>query len=127
VVFPQQYAAPERCLQDAAQLSQATATKIPLFVMLDGTWREAKKMFKSAYLETLPVLGIQPAQASRYALREAAHLHQLCTAEVAIEVLEMAGEITAKKQLADYFSQFRRAYLVGKPHLNLSEPAFTTD
>lgn len=123
LVFPQQYAAAERCLQDAGQLSQATAGKIPLFVMLDGTWREAKKMFKSAYLANMPVLGIQPEHASRYALREAAHLHQLCTAEVAIEVLAMAGETEAARQLAEYFSQFRRAYLVGKPHLTLSEPA----
>ncbi|WP_372625243.1 tRNA-uridine aminocarboxypropyltransferase [Arsukibacterium sp.] len=121
LVFPQQYATPERCLQDTHQLALATRGKIPLFVMLDGTWREAKKMFKSAYLAKLPVLGIQPEQASRYALREAAHLHQLCTAEVAIEVLAMAGETNAAKCLAEYFSQFRRAYLVGKPHLNLSE------
>lgn len=121
LVFPQQYAAPERCLQDDQQLALATSGKIPLFVMLDGTWREAKKMFKSPYLAQLPVLGIQPEQASRYALREAAHLHQLCTAEVAIEVLVMAGETNAAKRLAEYFSQFRRAYLVGKPHLNLSE------
>lgn len=123
LVFPQQYAAPERCLQDAAQLSQATAGKIPLFVMLDGTWREAKKMFKSPYLATMPVLGIQPEQASRYQLREAAHLHQLCTAEVAIAVLALAGETTAADLLAEYFRVFRRAYLVGKPHLNFNEPA----
>lgn len=122
LVFPQQYAAPERCLQDSRQLSQATAGKLPLFVMLDGTWREAKKMFKSPYLAMLPVLGIQPAQASRYALREAAHLHQLCTAEVAIEVLAMAGDTTAADLLSNYFREFRRAYLVGKPHLNVSEP-----
>ena len=121
LVFPQQYAVPERCLQDTHQLASATSGKIPLFVMLDGTWREAKKMFKSPYLANLPVLGIQPEQASRYALREAAHLHQLCTAEVAIEVLAMVGETNAAKCLAEYFSQFRRAYLVGKPHLNLSE------
>ncbi|MBV2129605.1 tRNA-uridine aminocarboxypropyltransferase [Arsukibacterium indicum] len=123
LVFPQQYAAAERCLQDSTELHQATEGKIPLFVMLDGTWREAKKMFKSAYLAKLPVLGIQPEQASRYALREAAHLHQLCTAEVAIAVLAMAGEHDAASKLGDYFSEFRRAYLVGKPHLSLSDPA----
>jgi len=121
LVFPQQYAAPERCLQDATQLSQATAGKIPLFVMLDGTWREAKKMFRSPYLSDLPVLGIQPEQASDYLLREAAHLHQLCTAEVAIEVLTLAQEPAAAAALANYFNQFRQAYLKGKPHLKLLE------
>jgi hypothetical protein len=91
--------------------------------MLDGTWREAKKMFKSPYLATMPVLGIQPEQASRYQLREAAHLHQLCTAEVAIEVLALAGEAGSASKLADYFLQFRRAYMLGKPHLTFNEPA----
>jgi hypothetical protein len=42
VVFPEQYAAPERCLSHADALAAATAGRIPLFVMLDGTWREAK-------------------------------------------------------------------------------------
>lgn len=117
VIFPQQYAAPERCLPDALALSQATFGKTPLFVMLDGTWREAKKMFRSAYLSELPVLGIQPAQASDYVLREAAHLHQLCTAEVAIEVLRMAQESSAADSLSAYFKVFRQAYIKGKPHL----------
>lgn len=117
VIFPQQYATPERCLSDAAALSQATLGKIPLFVMLDGTWREAKKMFRSSYLNALPVLGIQPAQASDYVLREAAHLHQLCTAEVAIEVLKMAQEPAAAESLSAYFKVFRQAYIKGKPHL----------
>ncbi|CAM5190162.1 tRNA-uridine aminocarboxypropyltransferase [Alishewanella longhuensis] len=117
VVFPEQYAAPERCLSHADALAAATADRIPLFVMLDGTWREAKKMFRSPYLATLPVLGIQPEQASDYLLREAAHLHQLCTAEVAISVLEMAQEPEAAAALATYFRAFRQAYLKGKPHL----------
>lgn len=38
VVFPQQYAAAERCINEVK-----TGDKIPLFVMLDGTWREAKR------------------------------------------------------------------------------------
>jgi DTW domain-containing protein YfiP len=123
LIFPQQYAAAERCLQNAAELRAATSTKIPLFVMLDGTWREAKKMFKSPYLATMPVLGIQPEQASRYQLREAAHLHQLCTAEVAIEVLALADDAESASKLADYFLQFRRAYMLSKPHLTFNEPA----
>lgn len=117
VVFPEQYAAPERWLSNAQGLCNTTADRIPLFVMLDGTWREAKKMFRSPYLAELPVLGIQPEQASDYLLREAAHLHQLCTAEVAISVLEMAQEPEAAAALAAYFQVFRRAYLKGKPHL----------
>lgn len=120
VVFPQQYAEPERCIDSPLTLVTVQSGKIPLFVMLDGTWREAKKMFKSPYLAKLPVLGIQPQQASSYQLREAAHLHQLCTAEVAIEVLKLANDAAAATALAVYFDVFRRAYITGKPHLNFS-------
>ena len=118
VVFPQQYAEPERCISSPLELVAVQKGSIPMFVMLDGTWREAKKMFKSTYLAALPVLGIQPQQASNYALREAAHLHQLCTAEVAIEVLKLANDNDAAAALAHYFALFRRAYIAGKPHLN---------
>ena len=123
VVFPQQYAEAERCIDSPLALPAVQQGKTPLFVMLDGTWREAKKMFKSPYLANLPVLGIQPEQASGYKLREAAHLHQLCTAEVAIAVLQLANDSAAADALATYFDVFRRAYIVGKPHLNFTESA----
>lgn len=123
VVFPQQYAEAERCINSPLELTAVQSGKIPLFIMLDGTWREAKKMFKSPYLTNLPVLGIQPEQGSSYQLREAAHLHQLCTAEVAVEVLKLANDTTAAAALAEYFAVFRRAYIVGKPHLNFTESA----
>lgn len=117
VVFPHQYAEPERCIHTPAEVpAVADGSRIPLFVMLDGTWREAKKMFRSPYLQGLPVLGIQPDQASSYRLREAYHLHQLCTAEVGIEVLRRAGDEQAATALAGYFDLFRERYLAGKPN-----------
>jgi DTW domain-containing protein len=66
-------------------------------------------------------MGIQPTTASSYQLREAAHLHQLCTAEVAVEVLKLAGDLQAADDLAQYFSTFRRQYIIGKPHLTFHE------
>lgn len=121
VIFPTQYAAPTRCISRVPDHG-----KIPLFILLDGTWREAKKMFsKSPYLDQFPVLGIQPSQASSYQLREAAHLHQLCTAEVVIEVLKVADDHVAANALAEYFHTFRKHYMQGKPHLNFQ--AATSD
>jgi hypothetical protein len=119
LVFPQQYAEAHRCINTPKDLSAIQQGKIPLFVMLDGTWREANKMFKSPSFANLPVLGIQPEKASSYQLREAAHIHQLCTAEVAIEVLKMADDEHAAAALGEYFQQFRKAYIAGKPHLTL--------
>ncbi|MDC8829678.1 tRNA-uridine aminocarboxypropyltransferase [Alteromonas gilva] len=113
IVFPHDYAEPHRCIH------QVPATgKIPLFIMLDGTWREARKMFKkSEYLQTIPVMGIKPQSQSDYKLREAAHGYQLCTAEVGVEVLKVAGEPQAAATLAHYFKVFRHHYVKGKPHL----------
>jgi DTW domain-containing protein YfiP len=119
LVFPQQYCEAQRCIDSPKDLVAIQQGKTPLFVMLDGTWREASKMFKSPSFATLPVLGIQPKKASSYQLREAAHIHQLCTAEVAIEVLKMADDIHAAQALGEYFHQFKKAYIAGKAHLTL--------
>ena len=121
VVFPQQYAEPERCIDSPAEALQDNNNRTPLYVMLDGTWREAKKMFRSAYLNKLPVLGLEPETASTYQLREAAHKHQLCTAEVAALILALGGEELAAQTLTRYFSVFRRNYIAGKPHMLFRE------
>ena len=119
LVFPQQYAEADRCIESPKDLVAIQQGKTPLFVMLDGTWREASKMFKSPAFALIPVLGIQPEKASSYQLREAAHIHQLCTAEVAIEVLKMAEDDHAAEALGEYFHQFKKAYIAGKAHLTL--------
>lgn len=123
VVFPQQYADPERCIHSPAEAIPTGSERVPLYVMLDGTWREAKKMFRSAYLDQLPVLGLEPENASAYQLREAAHKYQLCTAEVAALVLALGGEEKAAQALTQYFSVFRRNYIAGKPHMVFRESA----
>lgn len=119
LVFPEQYAEADRCIKSPKDLVAIEQGKTPLFVMLDGTWREASKMFRSPSLASLPVLGIQPVNASSYQLREAAHNHQLCTAEVAIEILKMADDNHAAQALEEYFHQFKKAYIAGKAHLTL--------
>ena len=118
VVFPHQYAEESRCIHSLQAIpSLAPDGKKPLFIMLDGTWREAKKMFKSAYLADLPVLGIQPTGISRYHLREAYHRHQLCTVEVAIELLSLADELHNAEQLGQYFATFKHHYLASKANV----------
>ncbi|WP_105200197.1 MULTISPECIES: tRNA-uridine aminocarboxypropyltransferase [unclassified Pseudoalteromonas] len=111
VVFPSEGMAPERvCTQ-----VQHQGDKKPLFIFLDGTWREAKKMVrKSPYLDALPILSITPEKLSDYRLRVAPHAHQLGTAEVAIMVLQLAGETEAAEKLEQHFVAFRGAYLKGK-------------
>jgi DTW domain-containing protein YfiP len=117
IIFPHQYAEPSRCIEHPSQAPGVSEGRKPLFIMLDGTWREAKKMFRGNVLKGLPVLGITPQQASAYRLREAAHEYQLCTAEVGIEILKLAGEESAAQLMQQYFMDFRRQYIAGRPAL----------
>lgn len=111
VIFPAEDVETDRVVTQV----ETHAGKQPLFIFLDGTWREAKKMIrKSPYLDNLPVLSITAEKLSDYRLRVAPHAHQLGTAEVAIMVLALAGEVDASTKLEQHFIKFRDAYLLGK-------------
>ena len=114
VVFPREFARPEQVIDDLP--SDATAPgRRPLFILLDGTWAEARKMFrKSPYLDALPVLGLHPEQRSRYQLRRSWHTHHLCTSEVAALCLALAGELAAAQALAQWLDVFSDRYLRAK-------------
>lgn len=120
VVFPAEYASPQRVVADlhAATGNEADASgKRPLFVLLDGTWAEARKMFrKSPYLDSLPVLSLHPEQVSGYRLRRSAHQHHFCTSEVAALCLVLAGETRAADALAAWLDVFSAHYLSVKQH-----------
>lgn len=96
VVFPAA-AAPERAVRE---VETPTDRRAPLFVVLDATWAEARKMFrKSPYLDALPVLGLDADSPSRYRLRRARLDTNLCTAEVAARCLRLADETAAADAL----------------------------
>ncbi|MGH8847660.1 MAG: tRNA-uridine aminocarboxypropyltransferase, partial [Polaromonas sp.] len=98
--------------------SDARAGKRPLFVLLDATWPEARKMFrKSPYLNHLPVLSLQPEQLSRYRLRRSKREDHFCTSEVAALCLELAGEPHAAQTLEAYLDVFTNHYLHAKCQL----------
>ncbi len=92
--------------------------KRPLFLLLDATWPEARKMFrKSPYLDHLPVLSFQPEQLSRYKLRCSQREDHLCTSEVAALCMELAGEYRAAQTLEAYLDVFTNHYLQAKNQL----------
>jgi DTW domain-containing protein YfiP len=94
---------------------QPAAGKRPLFVLLDATWSEARKMFrKSPYLNSLPVLSLQAEQLSRYKLRRSKRDDHFCTAEVAALCLELAGDQRAADGLNAYLDVFSQHYLAAK-------------
>ncbi|NIY48947.1 tRNA-uridine aminocarboxypropyltransferase [Cedecea colo] len=120
VVFPASYADKDRTVLTTPPLSG----KPPLFIMLDGTWTEARKMFrKSPWLDALPVISVDLSIASAYRLRVASVDGQYCTAEVAAALLEQAGDNQAAFGLTGHFTLFRERYLAGKPHHQASVTA----
>ena len=120
VVFPGEYVAPERVVTELPTTAPQ-AGKRPLFVLLDGTWSEARKMFRrSPYLDHLPVLSLQPGHDSTYRLRRSAHAQHFCTAEVAAQCLALAHEPLAADILTAYFDVFSAHYLSAKRNLRLA-------
>ena len=131
VVFPQEYAQQTRKVFINEVIYPEG--KRPLFIMLDGSWREAKKMFrKSPYLDEYPMVsfdakGLQSSQTfntttvtnnllspvgidSRYTVRKTLLEHQFSTAEVAARVLDMQGENVNAQLLDLWFDVFNFQY-----------------
>ena len=121
LVFPAEVAASGRVvihLPPAEPTEAAAAGKRPLFVLLDATWHEARKMFrKSPYLDHLPVLNLQSEERSRYRLRRSQQADHFCTSEVAALCLALGGETLAAQTLQAYLDVFTAHYLLAKQQL----------
>ena len=119
LVFPGEFADPCRVVTEVAS-GVAGPARRPLFVLLDGTWSEARKMFrKSPYLDALPVLSLHPDAVSKYRLRRSSRDDHFCTSEVAALCLALAGETRAAQTLAAYLDVFTEHYLSVKRNLKL--------
>ena len=120
VVFPGQYAAPGRVVHTVQPTDsvEGETTRRPLFILLDGTWSEARKMFgKSPYLNALPVLSLEPDQVSQYTLRRSCRNDHFCTSEVAALCMNLAGEHLAGDTLEAYLAIFTHHYLRARNQL----------
>ena len=86
-----------------------------LFIILDSTWQEARKMLnKSHWLKEIPTIHLTTDKVSGYSLRKNQHPGNLCTCEVGIELLHQLGEATEAKQLSDYFEHYLSVFKADK-------------
>lgn len=114
VIFPEEYVEDKQRLFDSSTY-QVNPNKRPLLIFLDGSWREARRMFrKSAYLNGFPVLSIQPDSVSQYLMRKSDNDNHLATAEVASLVLEQLNFNQESQSLSEWFGVFRESYLLTK-------------
>jgi DTW domain-containing protein YfiP len=114
VVFPGEYAAPPRVMHEVV----TQEARRPLFVLLDATWSEARKMFrKSPYLDRYPVLSLRPEQVSSYVLRRSRRDDHFCTSEVAALCLDLAGDARAARALEATLDVFTHHYVQARHQL----------
>lgn len=121
VIFPAEYSEPQRLVETAQTL---LSNKKVLFILLDGSWAQAKKMFrKSSYLDKFPVLSFSPENVSRYLVRKSVKDNQLATAEVASLALLFIGEQQNADKLDLLFEVFKENYMLGKERKQLPDDA----
>ena len=117
IVFPEG----ERYMDRMAQFEPKVG-RTPLFIILDGTWRQAKRMFRySRYLDQLPVIQPTSTKETAYSLRKALQPEQLCTAEVASEMLRLVGDHHSADLLSAYFTVFNEHYRAARMNRPLLE------
>ena len=110
IVFPHDNVEVERQIHTIPN-KIGESTKRPLLIFLDGTWRQAKKMFvKSPYLNQFPVMQVSGLSNGEYRLRSSQHEHHLSTVEVAIDIFDKAGESSLADDLSRLFVTFRNRY-----------------
>lgn len=130
LIFPEQYAQEgQPVIEHINQLNCSTenphiipqanhgssAPKIPLLILLDGSWRQAIKMFKkSPYLHKLPLLSFTPETLATYELRKGSHDFQLSTAEVAVLAFHAIDEPLQGLALSAWFDLFVESSLLGR-------------
>ncbi|KUJ83747.1 MULTISPECIES: tRNA-uridine aminocarboxypropyltransferase [Microbulbifer] len=77
------------------------------FILLDGTWQEARKMFnRTPYLQSAPQVSLKPQSVSTYLLRRNQRDGGLCTAECVVELLHAKGHVDLALALEARFSEF---------------------
>lgn len=85
-----------------------------VFIIVDGTWREAWKIIrKSDYLKNLPILSLETNRVSKFTLRRGQEEGNLCTIEVAMELLKINDEDILSEEINKGFELFLKSYKAG--------------
>jgi DTW domain-containing protein YfiP len=129
VVFPPD---PQRPRDLVDSCIRTTDKKLTL-IILDGTWKQARKMFAQAkWLQTTPLLDLAPLMANlksssihqfplgHYPLRKAAANGHLSTAEATALALASCKADLQAVALLEYFSRFTEHYVAMKMNRRLN-------
>lgn len=91
------------------------ASSHPTFILLDGTWKQARKMFHmSEWMRHIPVVQLAMDTNGSYRLRQGAHDVQVSTLEAAAGLLEAMGGEHTGHVMRDYFDTFNEYYAASR-------------
>lgn len=125
VVFPGEYAYQPDLVCNTVSM---TTGKRPLFILIDGSWRQAVKIYrKSEYLHHLPILSFDANTTAKYALRKGVRDFQFGTAEVAVMALAAMSAEKESEVLATWFELFIESSLFSRSRKPQSELKNLTD
>ncbi|EKM26495.1 tRNA-uridine aminocarboxypropyltransferase [Vibrio sp. HENC-03] len=103
LLFPSE----ESLTLEQVQQQSTEQDRQPLYIILDATWQEARKMInKSRWLEGIAMMGLTTQVDSQYQLRRNQQEGNLCTFEVAAQLLGQLGEEQNQQQMLDFFEQY---------------------
>ena len=129
LVFPPKEDDPQESFNSLAvkqKLDGEWRDKKITLIMLDGTWKQARKMHaKSDYLKSIPILLLCEQDiadcAGKYAMRQAHAPSLSSTCEAAIIALNGIGEQQASQTLQQNFTHFNNAYVASRGNIRLKK------
>jgi DTW domain-containing protein len=89
------------------------------FIILDGTWKQASKMFhQSEWLRDIPHFEINSEAQRSFLVRHSSHQMQFATAEVTAMLLDSLGHEQHSKLLLNYYQAFNEHCLISRKRGN---------
>lgn len=89
------------------------------FIILDGTWKQASKMFhQSEWLRDIPHFEINTEVQRSFLVRHSSHQIQFATAEVTAMLLDTLGHDEHSQRLLNYYQVFNEHCLISRKRGN---------
>ncbi|WOD07480.1 tRNA-uridine aminocarboxypropyltransferase [Marinomonas sp. GJ51-6] len=112
VLFPNTDTAKAQERELRSVTPSSSAIQKHTFIILDGTWKQASKMFhQSEWLKHIPHFEVSSEAKRSFLVRHSSHKMQFATAEVTAMLLDTLGHLEQSQQLLHYYQAFNKRCL----------------
>ncbi|MGB0782507.1 MAG: tRNA-uridine aminocarboxypropyltransferase [Marinomonas sp.] len=119
VLFPNTETAQRQSRPLRAHTELVDAIQEHTFIILDGTWKQASKMFhQSEWLKNIPHFEISSEAQRSFLVRHSSHDMQFATAEVTAMLLDALGYHSESQRLISYYQTFNQHCLLSRHRAN---------